>query len=610
MDFKKDYYLVLGVPRKATAEQIKKAYRSLAKKFHPDLHPGNTAFEEKIKAVNEAYEVLGNGDNRFVYDHYQETAPVAEPKPEPAKPQAPPKNQRSYTKKVVITKEEKIYVKGTIYIKYRGKQNDEETLDVLKEVVYDLRITEVRVVINGKDIYREALTPQAYHEAIATGEKSLRIVQPIKSTVISASGDSHYELEIFDLAISNLVFDNVTVDDGDSYGSLRGGFYGYIKHTTTVERETTVTECYGETGQKEQKTENGIKYHRKEYYQNDCTRYWGNWIPDYVPPPPRRAAAVQSTGCLPSIFSILQWGYAVIFLIYFLAKLYFLIPFLVIAGLFWLIAARHWAWLFRGIGLLLLGLFVFSVIGAFDHQPLVVPVIKDQPRELRPRKTSVKNDSLISYYRNWKDYDGNSYEGQYAIRKSAFINAKNYKNGLNAGYDEMLYDLSENDKGKLDGLYQLLDGVKLKNKLQPQKFAEVIVALVQDIPYAVVLPEACDASLYADQFISKYLASANAQCDGDEKFGINTPVEFLATLKGDCDTRALLLYTIFSHYGYDVALLSSEHYSHSMIGINLPFDGIAYAYREKNTSCGKPPHFSNRVSSRMRSLISVTGGYP
>lgn len=64
----RDYYEILGVPRDATQEQIKKAYRKLAKQYHPDAHPGNKEYEEKFKLINEAYEVLGNPENRRKYD--------------------------------------------------------------------------------------------------------------------------------------------------------------------------------------------------------------------------------------------------------------------------------------------------------------------------------------------------------------------------------------------------------------------------------------------------------------------------------------------------------------------------------------------------------------
>jgi curved DNA-binding protein len=64
----RDYYETLGVPRDAKEEDIKKAYRKLARKYHPDLNPNNKQAEEKFKEVQEAYEVLGDADKRGKYD--------------------------------------------------------------------------------------------------------------------------------------------------------------------------------------------------------------------------------------------------------------------------------------------------------------------------------------------------------------------------------------------------------------------------------------------------------------------------------------------------------------------------------------------------------------
>ncbi|MCB0836172.1 MAG: J domain-containing protein [Bacteroidetes bacterium] len=64
----KDYYKILGVKRSASEEEIKKAFKQLAIKYHPDKNPGNTAAEEKFKEINEAKEVLGNPQNRQKYD--------------------------------------------------------------------------------------------------------------------------------------------------------------------------------------------------------------------------------------------------------------------------------------------------------------------------------------------------------------------------------------------------------------------------------------------------------------------------------------------------------------------------------------------------------------
>src|SRR3981189_3364173 len=63
-----DYYEVLGSPRTATEDQIRKEYRKLARKYHPDVNPGDKSAEEKFKDINEAYEVLSDADKRRQYD--------------------------------------------------------------------------------------------------------------------------------------------------------------------------------------------------------------------------------------------------------------------------------------------------------------------------------------------------------------------------------------------------------------------------------------------------------------------------------------------------------------------------------------------------------------
>ena len=67
---KRDYYEVLGVSRGASEDEIKKAYKKMARKYHPDLNPGDKTAEEKFKEVNEAYEVLSDADKKARYDQY------------------------------------------------------------------------------------------------------------------------------------------------------------------------------------------------------------------------------------------------------------------------------------------------------------------------------------------------------------------------------------------------------------------------------------------------------------------------------------------------------------------------------------------------------------
>ena len=71
---KRDYYEILGLARSAEAEEIKKVYRKLAVKLHPDKNPGDKSAEEKFKEIGEAYEVLSDPQKRAAYDQYGHAA--------------------------------------------------------------------------------------------------------------------------------------------------------------------------------------------------------------------------------------------------------------------------------------------------------------------------------------------------------------------------------------------------------------------------------------------------------------------------------------------------------------------------------------------------------
>ena len=71
---KRDYYEILGIAKNAEADEVKKAYRKMAMKFHPDKNPGDKSAEEKFKEAAEAYDVISDPQKRAQYDRFGHAA--------------------------------------------------------------------------------------------------------------------------------------------------------------------------------------------------------------------------------------------------------------------------------------------------------------------------------------------------------------------------------------------------------------------------------------------------------------------------------------------------------------------------------------------------------
>ena len=171
-----------------------------------------------------------------------------------------------------------------------------------------------------------------------------------------------------------------------------------------------------------------------------------------------------------------------------------------------------------------------------------------------------------SINRNWKDYNSNEYCISYTSSNTSYNASKRNRNAYRSNYHEYygywgkLYkNLYENDKNKLSTLLDSLSQIQTNENLNYDEFANVIVAFVQDIPYSYVLQnENCSDSDYND-----------TPCIENEKFGILSPVEFLHTLSGDCDTRTVLLYTVLRHFNYSPKIVVSIAYEHSMLLLDV-----------------------------------------
>lgn len=179
----------------------------------------------------------------------------------------------------------------------------------------------------------------------------------------------------------------------------------------------------------------------------------------------------------------------------------------------------------------------------------------------------------------WKDLSGTPYRGTYTLLKDDVQSSGNrledYTGNWWTDYRDIYSFVSAYDKSRISSLYGMLDSIKTVNNLTPYQFAEVVVTMVQSIDYVLITDGSCNERKAEPSVVE--LLRAGVPCLGNAPYGLRTPLQFLSDMKGDCDTRTLVLYTILKHFGYDVVIINSDYYTHSMLGLNLP--GIIGSYK-------------------------------
>lgn len=501
----------------------------------------------------------------------------------------------------------KTYIKANLSGKYWGEIDPDLSNRFQQSDYYSFNIYEVIL----KDTVYNTETPFVLEEDQRIPRERL---PKLLQTVLEQDGKV-YEVHLHEPVFSRIDFNRkLHQEEGNQvFGTIEAIVTGYILDFVTEvtfekeyhkeEDEVIEAEVIQEEEKAPEKTtistgniERNGDYTRTEYFYSDYKdTYWGKW--DYKKSVGTRA----NEGFFSTVFGFVTGIIGIGFLLLVLPQLGLLFPFFLIVGLLHLIPSRIFTWGFRIVGIFFLFMFIVSLTqtckgtSGTTSIPKPKPVVTNSAEEAKPENIKVTDtangkkikDTLITHYRIWKDYDGTTYEGKIWTRSSDYLRSKKYKQTIAAtgntpqDYDYLIHLLKEKDKNQLKGVYQLFDSIQAQKQLSSIKFAELVVSFVQDIPYTIILQEGCDPELYNDRFIRQYLSEPNARCDGFERFGINSPVEFMSNLNGDCDTRTLLLYTMLAHYGYDVVLLSSEYYNHSILGINLPIDGLAYPYQNQ-----------------------------
>lgn len=186
--------------------------------------------------------------------------------------------------------------------------------------------------------------------------------------------------------------------------------------------------------------------------------------------------------------------------------------------------------------------------------------------------------TILSQSRKWKDNYGNAYSGHFSVREQDYITSrKNYLRYAQQyqwnGWGPLYKHLATTDTPQLDLIVTQLSEIQRTKKLNQFEFAELVVTFIQDIPYSLVFQEACGHANQYEESIRVILNECPDCCIGHIPFGIQNPVAFMGDLKGDCDTRTVIIYAILDYFGYDVAILNSDYYMHSILGVNIPAKG-------------------------------------
>ena len=526
--------------------------------------------------------------------------------------------------------QKRTYLTGRFKGKYIGHLAPSEN-DSLEHDIYDIEIISGEILVSEfhGNLQKHDEADKAWKEQLDSSpvyNAKIPSSLPVKLSDINGATKT-FNVAILEKRLQNIELSSQVYDGDKVYGDIHAEISGFVQHYIAEKRLVDVTIPLPEvlptdieTGH--QQWHNGLI--RKEKLNTDGSKRWGEWQKDAVPISKKERVRPRSSndgcwGVIHEIIRLLLLALIIIPIIVYGWRI--LLPIVLIVGIIYLMSAIgsivfnvfRWIFYLGSLALMLaVGIGIFNLFMKVIEAPRITPPLtQDKEEETTDTEYDpITQDSLIVHHRIWQDYEGKEYEMDIKIRKSSYISASAYRNNLpysgssNLAYNQMVDQLHRHDLGMLDLVYQSLDSLKKEHNLNSTEFAEVVVSMIQDIPYTLILPDRCNANSYNDPWLRDYINSGQA-CQGDIKYGILSPIEFLGSLDGDCDTRTLLLYSILSHYKYDVVMLKSEVYMHSILGVNLPtsgqtkvINGVPYVLWE-TTATNLPPGLIDQNMSNL-----------
>lgn len=501
--------------------------------------------------------------------------------------------------KIIRKVDRKSYLKGEFKGQFVGSL-DLSKSDLNHEVFYNLELLSGRIFANRSNI----LVWEAGEDEEFRDEELFltSIPDPVELVVQDDNNLVYYQVSLQSAKLKNYQLTNQQYEGKQVYGDITGEISGFLLHYDGIEEEVLV---YSEEEKRSIADENAwseaLKLNTIEGYLVYIDKFpKGRYvhiakakIRELRPPTVAREDRTKSSftwlDLLSTIFKIISFSFALILLIPLLFYGWWFIALLLIGSailysqtLLGPIVQRVWRVLSAIIVIGFLLFLVFALFSVFSNSREIRERPKVDNYEYETEKTydmvDAASNPIISHHRVWEDYTNEIYEADIAVYRSDILASKRYREGnvnniytIN-DYDNLISNVIGFDSTKLGLVYNAFDSIGTARNLSRIEFANMIVSCIQDIPYRLILESDCNADLYEDLFVSEYL-NEGLECVGNVKYGFYSPSEFIGTLIGDCDTRTILLFTILDHYNYDVAILSSNVYRHSILGINLPIPG-------------------------------------
>ena len=425
----------------------------------------------------------------------------------------------------------KLTNKIIIHGDFEGKYHGNEILTKSSFSDYDIKINNCNVKNAVKKEYLELIS-----------EKSISFktskLENVKIQLNDENYDSKYVFleDLEDVLIYDIQFSNVINEGNSTYGEITGKIYGSLVY----EEEVELAKLPPEPPKKTSEIIKNAAFNFKEKAER-------NFFP--------------SLSILFYIFLFLCLAFLLeenlIIILLFVAGIYILRSILI-----FLINI-----LFKSsylIFIILLSLGLWSVFSeGLDSTRNEDEVTLEDPPEY---------NEIISRSISWNDYDEKRYYGDFKFKYGDYLKSKKNKEQLTPFSNRDLYSsLNRFDQNRLDMIYSTLQRIRNENNLSRNRFAEVVVSLIQSIPYSYNIENDCEGNNLPEAY--KEAIKSGIPCLSFTRHDILSPLEFFYLKKGDCDSRTVLIYTILKRFGYDVAILNSNLYAHSMIGINLPTYG-------------------------------------